>query len=54
MKNVMLGMLRVSGWGAEVGICQTGHVNNFELNSKDDKEQLNKYKNGHEFTRLTF
>ena len=35
MKNVMLRMLRVSGGGAgEVGMCQTGHVNDFELNSK--------------------
>ena len=35
MKNVMLRMLRVSGGGAgEVGMCLTGHVNDFELNSK--------------------
>lgn len=55
MKNVMLRMLRVSGGGAgEVDMCQTGHVNDFELNSEDDKEQMNKCKNGHEFTRLTF
>ena len=35
-------------------MCQTGHVNDFELNSEDDKKQMNKCKNGHEFTRLTF
>ena len=37
----MLRMLRLIGGGAgEVGMGQTGHVDDFELNSKDDKEQI--------------
>lgn len=40
-KTVMLRMLRLIGGGAgEVGMGQTGHVDDFELNSKDDKEQI--------------